>query len=218
MRSIFEGGGKVEIEQAVLPPIDLTEPPATAVALLNGIESTSRISGVSVELSPGIPRIKNIDINVRLAQGTAQVQVLRAQFTTVDLPSISGKVAKLFEAPLIDVTVKGPVQVSNQPPEDLAAFFRRCGLEEVNGSADLDAAVVVDTSHPVNVEIRGNIGLRDVAGKNLAQPCTARRTPSRSGHNAGRCKGNEPVHSRDGAVPAIRSWRPIRSPIGGPCR
>jgi len=126
----FEGGGRVEIEQAVLPPIDLTEPPATAVALLNGIESTSRISGVSVELSPGIPRIKNIDINVRLAQGTAQVQVLRAQFTTVDLPNISGKVAKLFEAPLIDVMVKGPVQVSSQPPEDLSDFFRRCRLEK----------------------------------------------------------------------------------------
>ncbi|MCX5877851.1 MAG: AsmA family protein [Deltaproteobacteria bacterium] len=39
VRSIFEGGGKVEIEQAVLPPIDLAAPPATAVALLNGIES-----------------------------------------------------------------------------------------------------------------------------------------------------------------------------------
>ncbi len=170
VRSIFEGGGKVEIEQAVLPSIDLAAPPATAVALLNGIESISRISGVSVELSPGIPRIKNIDIHVRLAQGTAQVQVLSSQFTTVDLPSVSGKVSKLFEAPLIDVTVKGPVQVSNQPPEDLTAFFRRCGLEQVNGSADLDAAVVVDTSQPVNVEILGNIGLRDVQAKTSFSP------------------------------------------------
>jgi hypothetical protein len=170
VRSIFEGGGKVEIEEAVIPPVDLTEPPATAVALLNGIESTSRISGVSVELEPGVPRIKNIDITVRLAEGTAQVQVLSAQFTTVDLPNISGKVAKLFEAPLIDVTVKGPVQVSNQPPEALAAFFRRCEMEEVNGSADLDAAVVVDTSHPAKVQIRGNIGLRDVEAKTSLSP------------------------------------------------
>jgi uncharacterized protein involved in outer membrane biogenesis len=170
VRSIFEGGGKVEIEQAVLPPIDLAAPPPSAVALLNGIESTSRISGVSVELSPGIPRIKNIDIHVRLAQGTAQVQVLRDQFTVVDLPGISGKVAKLFEAPLIEVTVKGPVQVSNQAPEDLAAFFRGCGLEEVNGSADLDAAVVVDTSQPENVQIRGTLGLRDAHAKFTFSP------------------------------------------------
>ncbi|MCU0596621.1 MAG: AsmA family protein, partial [Desulfobacterota bacterium] len=170
VRSIFEGGGRVDIDQAVLPPIDLAEPPANAVALLNAIESTSRISGVSVELSPGIPRIKNIDIHVRLAQGTAQVQVLRDQFTTVDLPGISGKVAKLFEAPLIEVTVKGPVQVSNQPPEDLAAFFRRCGLEEVNGSVDLDAAVVVDTSQPANVQIRGNIGIQGVQAKTTLSP------------------------------------------------
>ena len=86
VRSIFEGGGKVEIEQAVLPSIDLAAPPATAVALLNGIESISRISGVSVELAPGVPRIKDIDIRVQLGQGTAQVQVLSSQFTTVDLP------------------------------------------------------------------------------------------------------------------------------------
>ena len=33
VRRIFEGGGKVEIEQAVLPPIDLTEPPATVGSL-----------------------------------------------------------------------------------------------------------------------------------------------------------------------------------------
>jgi len=46
---------------------------------------------VSVEFAPGMPRIKNIDINVRLAEGTAQVQVLSAQFTTVDLPNISEK-------------------------------------------------------------------------------------------------------------------------------
>jgi len=170
VRSIFEGGGKVEIEQAVLPPIDLAAPPATVVALLNGIESTSRISDVSVELSPGIPRIKNIDISVRLAQGTAQVQVLRAQFTTVDLPGISGKVADLFEAPLIDVTVKGPVQVSKNPPEDLAAFFRRCGLEEASGSGDLDTAVGLDTSQPANVQIRGSIRLRDIQAKTSFTP------------------------------------------------
>jgi hypothetical protein len=170
VRSVFEGGGKVEIEQALLPPIDLTEPPATAVALLNAIESTSRILGVSVELAPGIPRIKDIDIHVRLALGTARVQVMKARFTTVDLPSISGQVAELFESPLIDVTVKGPVQVSGQPPGDLGAFFRRCGLEEVDGSVDLDAAVVVDTSQPESFQVRGNAVLRDVLAKASVSP------------------------------------------------
>jgi len=170
VRSIFEGGGKVEIEQALIPPIDLAEPPATAVDLLNAIESTSRLSGVSVELAPGVPRVKNIDIHVRLTQGTAQVQVLRAQFTTADLPAISGKVAKLFEEPLIDVVVKGPLLVNENPPDDLAAFFRRCGVEEVNGSADIDTAVGLDTSQPANVRIRGNIGLREVQAKTSLSP------------------------------------------------
>jgi hypothetical protein len=170
VRRIFDGGGKVEIEQAVLPPIDLTEPPATVEALLLGIESGCRISGVSLELSPGIPRIKNIDARVQLSQGIAQVQVLRAQFTTADLPSISGKVTKLFTEPRVEATVKGPLRVNKDPVEDLAAFFRRCWLEEVSGSADLDAAVVVDTSQPADVQILGNIGLRDVRAKTSLSP------------------------------------------------
>jgi hypothetical protein len=164
VRAIFEGGGKVEIEQAVLPPIDLAEPP-TLGALLLEIESTSRISGVSIELSPGIPRIKNIDASVRLQGDTAQVQVTGAQFTTVDLPSISGKVTKLFAEPVIDVAVNGPLRVSKDSPEDLVAFFRRAGLEEVRGSADLDTGVLLETSEPANLQIRGNIALRDVQAK-----------------------------------------------------
>jgi uncharacterized protein YhdP len=170
VRAIFEGGGKVEIDQAVLPTIDLAEPPANAVALLNAIESTSRILGVSVALAPDIPRIKNIDIDVHLAQGTAQVQVQRSQFTTAELPSISGKVAKLFQAPLIDVAVKGPVQMSGQHPEDLAAFFRRCGLEELVGSVHIDTAVVVDTSRLEDFQVRGNVGLRDARAKAPVSP------------------------------------------------
>jgi hypothetical protein len=171
VRSIFEGGGTVEIEQAVIPPVDLTEPPATAVALLNAIESTSRISGVSVELAPGMPRIKNIDASVRLLkEGVAQVQVPGAQFTTVDLPSISGKVTKLFTAPRVEAMVKGPLQVNKNPVEDLAAFFRRRGLDEVSGAADLDAAVSLETAQPEKVHVQGTIGLRDVQAKTSFSP------------------------------------------------
>jgi hypothetical protein len=169
VRSIFEAGGEVEIEQAVLPPIDLAEPPALDTLLL-GIESTSRISGVSIELSPDMPRIKNVDASVRLLGDTAQVQVQGAQFTTVDLPSISGKVTKLFAEPRIEATVNGPLRVSKNPPEDLAAFFRRSGLEEVRGSAEFDTRVLLDTSHPANLQISGKIALRDVHAKASLSP------------------------------------------------
>jgi hypothetical protein len=169
VRSVFEGGGKVEIEQAVLPPIDLAEPPALDTLLL-GIESTSRITGVSIELSPGMPRIKNVNASVRLLGDTAQVQVQGAQFTTVDLPGISGKVTKLFAEPVIDAAVNGPLRVNKDSPENLAAFFRRSGLEEVRGSADLDTRVLLDTSHPANLQVDGKIALRDVYAKASLSP------------------------------------------------
>jgi hypothetical protein len=167
LRSALEGGGKVEIEQAVLPSIDLSEP---FEGLLPGIDSTFRISGVSLELSPVMPRITNIDASVRLLQGVAYVQMSGAQFSTVNLPTITGQVTKLFEEPRIEATVKGSLRVNKPPPEDLAGFFRRCGLEEVSGSADLDAAVLLDTSQPANVQVRGNIGIRGVQVRTSLSP------------------------------------------------
>jgi uncharacterized protein involved in outer membrane biogenesis len=170
LHPLFEGGGKVEIEQARFPPIDLTEPPATLEVLLPGIDLTSRISGVSLELSPGIPKITNIDARVHLQQGVASVQVLGAQFTTVNLPGISGKVTKLLGKPRVEAAVKGPLRVNKDPVEELGAFFLRCGLEEANGSADLNATVVVEISQPENVQVRGNIELRDVQAKTSLSP------------------------------------------------
>ena len=170
LHPIFESGGKVEIEQAAFPPIDLAEPPATLEALLPGIDLTSRISGLSLGLSRGIPKITNIDARVHMLQGAADVQVLAAQFSTVDLPSISGKITHLLGKPRVEASVKGPLLVSKEPVEELRTFFRRFGLEEVDGSADLDAAVVVETSEPENFKFHGNVVLRDVRAKTSLSP------------------------------------------------
>ena len=170
LHPIFESGGKVEIEQAVFPPIDLAEPPATLEALLPEIDLTSRISGVSLGLSPSIPKIANIDARVHLMQGVATVQVLAAQFTTVDLPSISGKVTNLLGKPRVEASVKGPLLVSKEPVEELKTFFRRFALEEADGSADVDATVVVETSEPEDFQVRGKVELRDVWAKTSLSP------------------------------------------------
>ena len=170
LRPILEGGGKIVIEQAVLPELSLADPPATAGALLSAIAVTAQVSGVSVQLSPKVPKIRNINGTLRLANGIAQVEGLRTQFGTIDLPQISARITKLLGKPRVEATVKGDLKVKKDSDEEVAAFLRRLGLEEVSGAATVDSAVALETSQPEKVQVQGNIGLRDVQAKTVLSP------------------------------------------------
>lgn len=170
LRPILEGGGKIVIEQAVLPELSLAELPGTAEALLSAIAVTARVSGVCVQLSPKVPKIRNINGTLRLANGIAQVEGLRTQFGTIDLPQISARITKLPGKPRVEATVKGDLKVKKNSDEEVAAFLRRLGLEEVSGVADLDAAVALETAQPEKVQVQGTIGLRDVQAKTVLSP------------------------------------------------
>ena len=170
LRPILEGGGKIAIEQAVLPELSLAELPATAEASLSAIAVTAQVSGVSVQLSPKVPKIRNINGTLKLANGIAQVEGLRTQFGTIDLPQISARITKLPGKPRVEATVKGDLKVKKDSDEEVAAFLRRLGLEEVSGAADLDAAVTLETSQPEKVQVQGNVGLRGVRAKTVLSP------------------------------------------------
>ena len=169
-RPILEGGGKIVIEQAVLPELSLADPPPTAEALLSAIAMTAQVSGVSVQLSPKVPRIRNINGTLRLADGIAQVEGLRPQFGTIDLPEISARITNLLGKTRVEAIVKGDLKVKKDSDEEVVALLRRLGLEEVSGAADFDASVSLETAQPEKLQVQGNIGLRDVQAKTVFSP------------------------------------------------
>jgi hypothetical protein len=170
LRPIFEGGGKIVIEQAVLPELSVAGPPPTAEALLSVMAVTAQVSGLSIQLSPKVPKIRNINGSLSVANGVAQVEGLRAQFGTIDLPQISARITKLPGKPRVEATVKGDLKVRKDSDEEVAVLLRRLGLEEVSGAATVDSAVALETSQPEEVQVQGNIGLRDVQAKTVLSP------------------------------------------------
>jgi hypothetical protein len=170
IRTALEDGGRIVIDRAVLPEIALAGPPTPADTVLRKTELTAQVSGMSLGLSPTIPRFRNIRGTVRLADGIALIQGLRAQVASVDLPEISAKITNVFKAPKVQATIQGQLALPQVPDEELAAFLRRFGVEEARGAAEVDLAVTVDTAQPEKFQLEGNVGLREVKVKTGVSP------------------------------------------------
>jgi hypothetical protein len=170
LQPMLENGGRIVIDRAVLPDIALAGPPTPAENVLRKIEMTAQLSGMSIQPSPSTPRFRNIRGPVRLANGTALVQGLRAQVGSVDLPDISAKLTNVFRVPRIEVTIKGPLTLTQAPDAEIAAFLRQLGIEEASGAVEMDLAVLVDTAKPENFQLQGSVGLREVKGKTSVSP------------------------------------------------
>ncbi|CAB1068541.1 hypothetical protein D1AOALGA4SA_400 [Olavius algarvensis Delta 1 endosymbiont] len=170
IRPILEGGGVIALNKVVLPEISLSKPPANFADLLPEIKMTARVTGVSVEPTPKIPKIENIKGVVQLENGIAQVQGLTARLASIDLPPISGKITDLLEKPKIDANLNGRLQLDTTADETVQKLLEDIGLEKVVGAADLDLRFEMETARPADFQLQGNIGLQDFQVKTVYAP------------------------------------------------
>ena len=209
LRPILEGGGKIVIEQAVLPELRLADPPPTAEALLSAIAVTAQVSGLSVQLSPKVPKIRNINGTLSLANGVAQVEGLRTQFGTIDLPQISAKITKLLGKPRVEAIVKGDLKVKKGSDEEVAAFLRttRVGRDEWCGNCRFSRCPgnqsAGEGSGPGEYRAAG------CAGEDRPESGPGGRTQCRSGGNTRCWPYYQLVHNRGGAGHCIRPRRTL---------
>jgi len=167
IRPILEGGGRIALNKLILPEINLEKLPATVTDLVSGIEMTAQVTGVSMQPTPNIPKIQNIEGTVQLANGIAQVQGLTARIASVDLPPISAKITNLLEKPKIDASINGRLQLDAIADEKFQKILENVGLEKVVGAADLDLTLELETAQPADFQLQGNIGLKDFQVKTV---------------------------------------------------
>lgn len=170
IRPILEEGGKVALKKLILPEISLAKLPATLIDLVSEIEMTARIAGVSMQPTPKIPKIQNIEGTVQLANGIAKVQGLTARIASVDLPPIYANITNLLEKPKIDAKINGRLKLDAIDDEKFQKLLEKIGLKKVAGAADLDLIVELETARPADFKIRGNIGLKDFQVKTVYTP------------------------------------------------
>ena len=165
LQPLFENGGRIVIDRAVVPDIALAGPPTPAENVLRKIELTAHLLGMAIHPVPSIPTFRNIRGTVQMVNGIILVQGLRAQAASVELPDISAKLTNVFRFPRIEATIKGPLTLTQTPDAEMAALLRQIAVEEASGAAELDLAVTVDTAQPENFQLQGHVGLRDVKAK-----------------------------------------------------
>lgn len=170
IRPILEEGGRIALNKLILPEISLSKLPATVFDLVSGIEMTAQVSGVSIQPTPIIPKIQNIEGTVQLANGIAQVQGLTARIASVDLPPISAKITNLLEKPKIDANINGRIKLDAIADEKFQKLLENIGLEKVGGAADFDLTVELETARPADFQLQGDIGLKDFRIKTVYTP------------------------------------------------
>lgn len=170
IRSILEGGGNITAHKGRLPEIALSDFSPKIKDMLSGIEMEAQIVGVSVKLSPEIPKLENINGTIHLGSGTAQVTGLRARLASTDLPEVSAKITNLQENPKIDARIKGRLNATVISQEAFGKKLRELGLEKLTGEADVDMAVELESDRPGDFQAQGSIGLKDMLVKTVFSP------------------------------------------------
>ena len=173
LKEMLAGGGTVKVEKASLVELDPAKLPENLANLWAQVELTAGISAVSVQPSPTLPKVpkaSNISAAIRLADGIFDIDHLTADIAAVSLPEISGQITQLPHQPLIDVKLKGPIEVVDSPDESLHKLLRGFGFDKLAFTGDLDLTVRLETARPEHFGIEGTATLRDGLVKTAYSP------------------------------------------------
>ncbi len=179
IRPILEGGGTLVINKLAIAGISLEKLPATLTDWLPEIEMVADVTGVILPAIQNSPKIQNIEGSVQLANGIAQVQVLKARLASIDLPPVSAEITSLMKQPKIHATINGELKLDINTDVQLQTLLKEIGLgkligvarlEEVIGVANLDLTVDLETARPEDYQLQGTAGMKDFLLKTAYSP------------------------------------------------
>jgi len=172
--AMLHDGGTITLNKLTLPEISLSTPPELT-DLVNQIEMTAQVAGVSIQPASEIPIIENIDGTIQLANGLIQAQVSTARMASIALPPVSARISNLQTAPKIDVDIHGPLALNANADEKFRMLLESVGLEKALGEAELDLTVGLETARPSNFQLSGDVELKDVQIQTLYSPALLHR-------------------------------------------
>jgi hypothetical protein len=137
-RPILENGGKIVIEQVVLPEIKLADHQANLEAMLTQVDMTAQLSGISVQPSPNIPKVEEISGRLNLNKGVLAATDMRARVGPLSLPDLNIRVTNIVKHPVVDLRAKGPLEVAATHDANVEKLLHRYGLKSLTGSVIVD--------------------------------------------------------------------------------
>jgi len=160
IRSAVEGGGKIVIDQAVFPEINFAKPPTTVQALLPGLDITAHVSGISVQPSPMMPKIKEITGRLKLEKSVVKATDIQATIGPLSLPAINIHAANIAEHPKVVLRAKGPLKVAATADEQVKKLLLNYGLKTLTLAAEIDVSADFNQRRPEDWTANGSFELK----------------------------------------------------------
>ncbi|MFC1863187.1 AsmA-like C-terminal domain-containing protein [Thermodesulfobacteriota bacterium] len=170
IRPVMEGGGHVNIETLTLDEIKLAEPFPKPANILPGVDLSAKVSNISIPSMSDIPQIELISCDLKLADGTVNIEDLKTKAVSTNLPTISGNITNLVDDPLIQVKVLGELKIPEKLGGPGTKLFRKAGIEKLTGTSDLDLTLTMQSSRPDEFRLEGSAILKDFRLKTSYSP------------------------------------------------
>lgn len=161
IRPIMEKGGQMEIETLTMGEIELTEPLPDSAEFISGLVLTATVSDISIPPMSGMPKLELISGSLELADGIADIEGLQTRVASINLPIISGKIINIVDDPHIQAKLLGALNIPEKLETPVRRLFRKVGIENIIGTADLDLNMEIKKSNPDDFHLEGYANLKD---------------------------------------------------------
>ncbi len=160
LRVLLERGGRVTIEKATLSEMSLDKG-FDFESALSGLRLTARVSGLSLRLLEDLPAFEDVGGSIELENSVFSIREISGQMGKVQLPQISADITDLSGQPEISAHLKGPLMLGDIADESMLAAFKKSGVEKIQGTAEMDLVLQLDSTHPEDFRLDGTVKLRD---------------------------------------------------------
>ena len=172
IRQALAGGGKVTIEELVLPDMTLTKLTSESKDLLPKVQGSIKLSDISVQPSSALPKLEDIAGNLRLEKGVLTATEVQGRLGPLTLPNIKVRATNLTGKPKVSAAAKGPMQLVGTQDAGVEKLLKRYGLKSFSGRAEVDLQGRYDQAKPEQWEASGSLVLEGV--KAMSHPAGAR--------------------------------------------
>jgi uncharacterized protein involved in outer membrane biogenesis len=172
IRPSLEGGGKVLIEKVALSELPLAHLPEKLKTVLSNAEGSIRLSDISAELSPALPKLEAISGTLQLEKGVLTATKVQARMGPLTLPMLEARATNLTGKVKVSAAAKGPMRLERTADAEVEKLLRQYGLESLSGSGEIDLRADYDQATPRQWYAGGSLVLKGV--KAVSHPAGAR--------------------------------------------
>jgi hypothetical protein len=172
IRPSLEGGGNIVIEKVTLPELPLTELQEKWKTLLSNAQGSIRLSDISAEPSPALPKLEDISGILQLEKGVLTATNLQARMGPLTLPMLEARATNLTGKPKVTAAAKGPMRLEKTADAEVEKLLKQYGLKSLSGSGEIDLRADYDQAKPSQWNANGSLVLKGV--KAVSHPAGVR--------------------------------------------